>query len=100
AGIKVESDRLKMMKDGCNPFTQEFFPNIKIELHALETLINFALNLAQSSKPFEDNYWKPFLAQYSTWIRGLKDPIWGTLIIDNQKIYVRSGREKGQQYIG
>jgi hypothetical protein len=100
AGIAVEKERLKMMKDGKNPFTQEFFPYLKIELHALETLINSALSLIQISEPFEDDFWKPFLAQYSLWIRGLKDPIWGRLVIENQKIYVRSGRGKGQQYLG
>ncbi len=51
------------------------------EMNALKELLAYSMILATPSNPFRDEYWKPFLKQYSAWIAKMSSPAWQTVML-------------------
>jgi hypothetical protein len=87
--LEIERERLRQLKNLQNPFYRYH------QTYGLKLLINCSLNLASQSNQFTKNFWKPYLKNYSAYIKELNKPEWGRLYEENDKCYIQSGQGRG-----
>lgn len=80
-------DEIKKLRKGENPFVESDEPH-------LWRVVEQSTRQAESEL-FEQNYWRPFIKSYSTWLSCIESPNWKSVIVDGNAIRYRPDRGNG-----
>jgi len=95
--LKERRDTLDALQDDTNPVDKNISPHeyrlIKVCLYLKEHLCGEEID------EFVENYWKPYLKAYSTWITAFDRAEWSTVHMENGKLLIQQGRGHGRTRI-
>ena len=68
---------------------------------AYKELLSYSMIFALASDRFRDDYWKPFLKQYSAWITEMSSPRWQVVMLesDNKEIWKEYQHDCGKSLV-
>lgn len=86
--LTARREIVNSINDGINPISKE------LALHEWR-LVNCALSFTRGDN-FDRDYLRPFIRQYRAWINATKSPDYGAKLVENDKLFIRSGQGQGK----
>lgn len=91
--LTADRKDLSLLKNGENPFA------LKTHTSDIATLIDAALTRCNRSQGFENDCWKPFLRQYTAWVKAMEDKCWRMASVQGNLIIGQAQKRIGKSQV-